>query len=90
MGYTDYIVIALLAVSVVLNIITFVTNSKNKNLAEKFADLENDVKDYMDRTQRDTVDSVQRQLEMSSKASTTSRTWAFSKRAAWIIAADHL
>ena len=69
MGYTDYIVIALLAVSVVLNIITFVTNSKNKNLAEKFADLENDVKDYMDRTQRDTVDSVQRQLEMSSKAS---------------------
>ena len=36
MGYTDYIVIALLAVSVVLNIITFVTNSKNKNLAEKF------------------------------------------------------
>ena len=73
MGYTDYIVIALLAVSVVLNIITFVTNSKNKNLAEKFADLENDVKDYMDRTQRDTVDSVQRQLEMSSKASRETR-----------------
>ena len=69
MGYLDYIVVALLAVSVVLNIVILITNSKNKNLAEKFADLESDVKDYMDRTQRDTVDSVTRQLEMSSKAS---------------------
>ena len=69
MNYFDYIVVALLAVSVVLNVVILITNSKNKNLAEKFADLENDVKDYMDRTQRDTVDSVTRQLEMSSKAS---------------------
>ncbi len=69
MNYFDYIVVALLAVSVVLNVVILVTNSKNRNLAEKFADLENDVKDYMDRTQRDTVDSVTRQLEMSSKAS---------------------
>lgn len=69
MNYFDYIVVALLAVSVVLNVVILITNSKNRNLAEKFADLENDVKDYMDRTQRDTVDAVTRQLEMSSKAS---------------------
>ncbi len=69
MNYFDYIVVALLAMSVVLNVVILVTNSKNRNLAEKFADLENDVKDYMDRTQRDTVDAVTRQLEMSSKAS---------------------
>lgn len=69
MEYLDYIVLALLAVLVVLNIVILVTNSRNKNLADKFDDLENDVKDYMDRTQRDTVDAVTRQLELSSKAS---------------------
>ncbi|MBQ6850741.1 MAG: DNA recombination protein RmuC [Oscillospiraceae bacterium] len=68
MNYFDYIVVALLAVLVVLNIVILLGNSKNKNLTEKFDDLEHDVKDYMDRTQRDTVDAVLRQLELSSKA----------------------
>ncbi len=68
MNYFDYIVVALLAVLVVLNIVILLGNSKNKNLSEKFDDLEHDVKDYMDRTQRDTVDAVSRQLELSSKA----------------------
>ena len=68
MNYCDYIVVALLAVLVVLNIVILLGNSKNKNLTEKFDDLEHDVKDYMDRTQRDTVDAVLRQLELSSKA----------------------
>jgi len=68
MNYFDYIVVVLLAVLVVLNIVILLGNSKNKNLTEKFDDLEHDVKDYMDRTQRDTVDAVLRQLELSSKA----------------------
>ncbi len=68
MNYFDYIVVVLLAVLVVLNIVILLGNSKNKNLTEKFDDLEHDVKDYMDRTQRDTVDAVSRQLELSSKA----------------------
>ncbi|MBR6609405.1 MAG: DNA recombination protein RmuC [Oscillospiraceae bacterium] len=68
MNYFDYIVVVLLVVLVVLNIVILLGNSKNKNLTEKFDDLEHDVKDYMDRTQRDTVDAVLRQLERSSKA----------------------
>lgn len=68
MNYFDYIVVVLLAVLVVLNIVILLGNSKNKNLTEKFDDMEHDVKDYMDRTQRDTVDAVLRQLELSSKA----------------------
>ena len=68
MNYFDYIVVVLLVVLVVLNIVILLGNSKNKNLTEKFDDLEHDVKDYMDRTQRDTVDAVLRQLELSSKA----------------------
>ena len=68
MQYIDYILLALLIVVAVLNIVILLTNSKNKNLADKFADLENDVKDYMDRSQRDTIDSVARQMELSSKS----------------------
>lgn len=68
MNYFDYIVVALLAVLLVMNIVILLGNSKNKNLSEKFDALENDVKDYMDRTQRDTVDAVSRQLELSSRA----------------------
>ncbi|MBR5806244.1 MAG: DNA recombination protein RmuC [Oscillospiraceae bacterium] len=51
-----------------MNIVILLGNSKNKNLSEKFDDLEHDVKDYMDRTQRDTVDAVSRQLDLSSRA----------------------
>lgn len=68
MNYFDYIVVALLAVLLVMNIVILLGNSKNKNLSEKFDDLEHDVKDYMDRTQRDTVDAVSRQLDLSSRA----------------------
>ena len=68
MQYIDYILLALLIVVAVLNIVILLTNSKNKNLADKFADLENDVNDYMDRSQRDTIDSVARQMELSSKS----------------------
>ena len=68
MQYIDYILLALLIVVAMLNIVILLTNSKNKNLADKFADLENDVKDYMDRSQRDTIDSVARQMELSSKS----------------------
>ena len=68
MQYIDYILLALLIVVAVLNIVILLTNSKNKTLADKFADLENDVKDYMDRSQRDTIDSVARQMELSSKS----------------------
>ena len=68
MNYFDYIVVALLAVLLVMNIVILLGNSKNKNLSEKFDDLEQDVKDYMDRTQRDTVDAVSRQLDLSSRA----------------------
>ena len=68
MNYFNYIVVALLAVLLVMNIVILLGNSKNKNLSEKFDDLEHDVKDYMDRTQRDTVDAVSRQLDLSSRA----------------------
>ena len=64
----DYIVIALLAVSLVINIIVLVSANKNNNLAAKFDDLEKDVKDYMSRTQRDMLDSVNRQLESANKS----------------------
>ena len=64
----DYIVIALLAVSLVINIIVLMSANKNNNLAAKFDDLEKDVKDYMSRTQRDMLDSVNRQLESANKS----------------------
>ena len=69
MQYFDYIIIALLAVSVVLNIIIFSSSQKNRNLSDKFNDLENDVKDYIDRNQREMLDSVNRQLEAINKSS---------------------
>lgn len=64
-----YIIVILLAIGIITNIISLLSAQKSKNLAEKFADLENDVKDYMDRTQRETIDSLTRQLETSSKNS---------------------
>ena len=69
MGIFDYIIIALLVVSVVMNIIILISSQSNKNLADKFNELENDVKDYIDRNQRDMLDSVNRQLESANKAS---------------------
>ena len=69
MQYFDYIIIALLAVSVVLNIIILSSSQKNRNLADRFNDLENDVKDYIDRNQREMLDSVNRQLEATNKSS---------------------
>ena len=69
MGIFDYIIIALLVVSVVMNIIILISSQNSKNLADKFNELENDVKDYIDRNQRDMLDSVSRQLESANKSS---------------------
>ena len=68
MGIFDYIIIALLAVSVVLNIVVLLSSQKNNNLADKFDDLEHDVKDYIGRNGRDMLDSVNRQLESANKS----------------------
>ena len=69
MNYIDYIIVALLAVCAVLNIITLLSSQKSKNLADRFNDLENDVKDYIDRSQRDMLDTVSRQLDSASRSS---------------------
>ncbi len=64
----NYIILALLAVSVILNIITLVSSSKNRLLADRLEDFEKDVKDYMDRSQRDMLDTVSRQLETAGRS----------------------
>lgn len=64
----NYVIIALLAVSVATNIFTLLKVGKNGGMADKFDDMEQDVKDYIDRSLRDMQDSVSRQLESSSKA----------------------
>ncbi len=69
MNYFDYIIIGLLAVSVVLNIVVLLSRNKNSNLADRFGQLENDVKDYIDRNQREMMDAVSRQLESANKSS---------------------
>jgi len=68
MNYVDYIVIALLAVSVIVNVVTLMKNSKTANLEAKFSDMENDLKDYIDRNQKDTLDFMGRQMEVANTA----------------------
>ena len=63
MVYFDYIVIALLIVSIIVGIINIVSNSGIRNFAEKIDDTEKDIKDYIDRNQKDTLDFIARQMD---------------------------
>ncbi len=62
-----YIVIVLLAVSLIINIILLLKSGKNTVTADKFDDMEKDVKDYIDRSLRDLQANVTRQLESDGK-----------------------
>ncbi len=62
-----YITIALLAVSLIINILTLGKVGKTGDISGRFDDMEKDIKDYVDRSMRDLRDSVTRQLESNSK-----------------------
>lgn len=68
MDYLNYIIIALLIVSVVLNIVNIITNSKSKNISGRIDEMEKDVKDSMDRNQKDTLDFIGRQMDAANNA----------------------
>ena len=63
MANFEYIILALLAVSVVLNIIIIITNLKNKNLSARLDELERELREYSDKNSKDTLDFIGRQME---------------------------
>ena len=67
MDKLNYIVIALLAVSIILNIVVIIS-FKKKNNNEEFDELSENLKRYIDKGQRDTLDFMSRQSESVAKA----------------------
>ena len=69
----DYIVVALLAVSVLLNIVILLSGQKNKNFAARMDRLESELKDYSDKNAKDTLDFIGRQMDATSRANKAAR-----------------
>ena len=67
MQYINYITIALVAISLIMNIIVLVTISKNKNISLKIDDLEEDIRSWTDKNQDDTLDFIGRLMENNAK-----------------------
>ncbi len=76
-----YIVITLLAISLILNIVLLLKTGKTDNIAAKFDNMQKDVKDYIDRSLRDISDSVTRQLETSGKNNIDAQTMLSNREA---------
>ncbi|MBQ8604143.1 MAG: DNA recombination protein RmuC [Oscillospiraceae bacterium] len=68
MANFEYIILALLAVSVVLNIIIIITNLKNKNLSARLDELERELREYSDKNSKDTLDFIGRQMEATARS----------------------
>ena len=68
----NYIVIVLLALSVILNIVSIIS-SKRKNNNEEFDELSDNLKRYIDKGQKDTLDFMSRQSEAVAKANRSSQ-----------------
>lgn len=68
MANFDYIIAALLAVSVILNIVILFTNGKNRNLSARLDRLEEELRDYSDKNAKDTLDFIGRQMEATARS----------------------
>jgi len=68
MANFDYIIIILLAVSVVLNIIVLLTGRKNSRVSERLDKLEEELRDYSDKNAKDTLDFIGRQMEATARS----------------------
>ncbi len=68
MANFDYIITALLAVSVILNIIILFTSGKNRNLSARLDRLEEELRDYSDKNAKDTLDFIGRQMEATARS----------------------
>ncbi len=64
------IVIVLLIVRIILLFLNLKNGKKAENLSRDFEDFKGDVREYMDKTQKDTLDFLQRQQETASHHST--------------------
>ncbi len=67
MNKINYIIIALLLILVIANIIIIIS-FKKKNNQEKIEELEEKIKNYIDKNQKDTLDFMSRQVESTTKA----------------------
>lgn len=64
----EYIIIAMLAVCIILNVVSLAKKDGSQQLAVKIDDLEEDLSNYMDKNQKDMLDFMSRQMETQNNA----------------------
>ncbi|MEG1782532.1 MAG: DNA recombination protein RmuC, partial [Oscillospiraceae bacterium] len=69
----DYIIIALLAVSIVLNIVNLLGKKGDKDLEEKLKSTQESLRSYMDGNQKTTLDFITRQMDIQNNATHSSQ-----------------